>query len=133
MAVSDPVADFLTRIRNAGRAQHRYVEAPWSKLKQAIAEVLKNQGFIENYLVKTDENGRGVMRVFLKYTQDRKPVITGLKRVSKPGLRRYVGHQDIPQFFGNLGLSIVSTSQGLLAGRDAVKNKVGGELLCVVW
>ena len=86
MAVSDPVADFLTRIRNATQAQHRYVDVDWSKMKQTLAEILKNQGFIENYLVKVDETHRGKIRMYMKYTPGRHPVIQGLKRVSKPGL-----------------------------------------------
>lgn len=133
MAVSDPVADFLTRIRNAIKAQHRYVDVPWSKMKQNIAEILKNQGFIENYLVKQDNMQRGTMRIFLKYVEGRQPVIQGLKRISKPGLRRFVGHQDIPRFYGGMGLSILSTSQGVMAGLEASKRKIGGELLCLVW
>lgn len=131
--MSDPVSDFLTRIRNALQARHRYVDVPLSKLKQNIAVILKEQGFIENFLVKKDEKGRGTMRIFLKYRQGRNPVITGIKRMSKPGLRRYVACDDIPHFFGGLGLSIVSTSKGVLAGQEAQKQKVGGELLCIVW
>lgn len=133
MAVSDPVADFLTRIRNATRAQHRYVDIGWSKIKQNIAEILKSQGFIENYLVKQDNKQRGTIRIFLKYAEGRQPVIQGLKRVSKPGLRKYVGHEDIPRFYGGLGLSILSTSQGIMAGLEASNRKIGGELLCLVW
>lgn len=133
MAISDPIADFLTRIRNSIGAQHRYVDIRWSKLKQNMAEILKNQGFIESYLVKHDNKNRGTIRIFLKYTDGRQPVIQGLKRISKPGLRRYVGHEDIPRFFGGLGLSIVSTSQGVMAGADAQNRKIGGELLCLVW
>jgi len=131
--ISDPIADFLTRIRNATRAQHRYVDVSWSGIKQNIAEILKSHGFIESYLVKHDNKQRGTMRIFLKYTEGRQPVIQGIKRVSKPGLRRYVGHQDIPRFYGGLGLSIVSTSSGVMAGFDAMTKKVGGELLCLVW
>lgn len=133
MAVSDPVADFLTRIRNSIGAQHRYVDIDWSKLKQTLAEILKNQGFIENYLVKVDESQRGTIRIFLKYTSGRRPVIQGLKRISKPGLRKYVGHQEIPRFYGNMGLSIVSTSQGVMPGKEAREKGIGGELLCLVW
>ncbi|MCE2982608.1 MAG: 30S ribosomal protein S8 [Parachlamydia sp.] len=133
MAVSDPVADFLTRIRNATAAYHRYVDINWSKMKQTLAEILKNQGFIENYLVKVDENQRGTIRLFLKYTNGRYPVIKGLKRISKPGLRKYVGHHDIPRFYGNMGLSIVSTSQGVMAGKEATQRGIGGELLCLIW
>lgn len=132
-AISDPIADFLTRIRNATRAQHRYVDVSWSVIKQNIAEILKAYGFIDSFLVKQDDRKRGTMRVFLKYTDGRQPVIQGIKRVSKPGLRRYVGHQDIPRFYGGLGLSILSTSNGVMAGFEAMTKKVGGELLCLVW
>ncbi|CDZ80475.1 30S ribosomal protein S8 [Candidatus Rubidus massiliensis] len=133
MALSDPIADFLTRIRNATRAQHRYVDVSWSKLKQNMAEILKNQGFVENYLVKQESKQRGTIRIFLKYTDGRKSVIQDIKRISKPGSRLYVGHEDIPRIYGDLGLSIISTSQGVMAGREARKRKVGGELLCLVW
>ena len=133
MAVSDPIADFLTRIRNATRAEHRFVDVDWSKMKQNIADILKGQGFVENYLVKMESKQRGTIRVFLKYTPLRKSVIQGVKRVSRPGLRRYVSYQDIPRFFGGMGVSIVSTSQGVMAGFDANKRKIGGELLCMVW
>jgi small subunit ribosomal protein S8 len=130
---SDPIADFLTRIRNAGKAQHRFVDIPWSKIKQSIAEILRDQGFIESFLVKQDQKDRGTMRIFLKYTEARKSVIQGLTRVSKPGLRKYLGHEDIPRFYGGLGLSILSTSRGVMAGFEAKKQKVGGEILCLVW
>lgn len=133
MAVSDPVADFLTRIRNAVKAEHRYVDISWSKLKQNIADILKNQGFIENFIVRQDSKHRGTIRLFLKYSAGREPVIQGLKRISKPGLRKYVGHEDIPHYFGGMGLSILSTSQGVMAGREASKLKIGGELLCLIW
>ena len=133
MAVSDPVADFLTRIRNAIKAQHRYVDIEWSKMKQSLADILKNQGFIENYLVKMDDSSRGTVRLFLKYSSGRRAVIQGLKRVSKPGLRKYVGHQDIPRFYGNMGLSIISTSQGVMPGNEASQRGIGGELLCLIW
>lgn len=133
MALSDPIADFLTRIRNAIRAEHRYVDADWSKMKENIAKVLKEQGFIEDSLVQKDEKGRGKIRVFLKYAAGRNPVIQGLERVSRPGLRRYIGHQEIPRFYGDMGLAIISTSQGVLAGKEASKRKLGGELLCRIW
>lgn len=133
MAFNDPIADFLTRIRNSTKAQHRYVDIDWSKMKQNLAEILKNQGFIENYLLKVDENQRGTMRLFLKYASGRRPVIQGMRRISKPGLRKYVGHQDIPRFYGNMGLSIISTSQGVMDGSEARKRKIGGELLCLIW
>ena len=133
MAMSDPVADFLTRIRNASKAEKRFVDAPWSKLKENIAGILKEQGFVADFLVKKDENQRGTIRVFLKYRQNRRPVIQQMKRISRPGLRKYVKHDDIPTFYGGLGLSIISTSKGVLAGIEAKKQKVGGELLCMVW
>ena len=93
MAISDPIADFLTRIRNSIKAQHRYVDICWSKMKQNLAEILKDQGFIESYLVKQDNKNRGTIRIFLKYTDGRHPVIQGIRRISKPGLRQYVGHR----------------------------------------
>lgn len=133
MAVSDPIADLLTRVRNSLKAEHRFVDVPWSKLKQNIAEILKSYGFVENYIVKQDDSSRGTIRIFLKYAEGRSPVIQGLKRVSKPGLRRYVGSEDIPTFYGGMGLSIVSTSQGVMAGLEAKKRRIGGELLCLVW
>lgn len=132
MTVSDPVADFLTRIRNALRAEHRYLEVNWSKLKEDIAQILKQEGFIESFAVKHDKP-YSVMRIVLKYSEGRQPVIQGLKRMSKPGLRRYVGYQDIPRFYGGLGVSIVSTPQGVCSGQEARKRKTGGELLCLVW
>ncbi len=132
-AINDPIADFLTRIRNAAKAQHRYVEVSWSKIKQNIAEILKEQGFIESFLIKQENNHRGVIRLYLKYTEGRHSAIKGIKRASKPGLRRYVGHQDIPCFYGGYGLSILSTSLGVMAGAEAINKKVGGELLCLVW
>lgn len=131
--VSDPVADFLTRIRNATKAQHRYVDVNWSKLKQDIADILKNNGFVESYLVKKDNNQRGTMRLFLKYSEHRQPVILGIQRISKPGLRQYVGGQNIPSIYGGLGVTILSTSQGVMSGAEAKKRNIGGELLCKVW
>lgn len=133
MAISDQIADFLTRIRNATRARRRYVDVHWSKIKHTMADILKSQGFIENFLVKQDSPQRGTIRIYLKYTEGRRPIIQGLRRISKPGLRKYVGHEDIPHFFGGLGLSIVSTSQGVMSGQEASKRNIGGELLCMVW
>jgi small subunit ribosomal protein S8 len=132
MAFSDPIADFLTRIRNALKAQHRYVDIDWSKMKQTLAEILKDQGLIENCLFQVDEKQRGTIRIFLKYAGNRQPVIQSLRRVSKPGLRIYVNHQEIPSFHGNMGLAIVSTSQGVMPGSIAKKKRTGGELLCVI-
>lgn len=133
MAVSDPISDFLTRIRNAGQAQHRYVDIPWSKMKESIANILKENGFVDNVMVRKDNDCRGTIRVFLKYRENRQPLINGLKRVSKPGLRKFIGYQDIPYFYGGYGISILSTSRGVMAGKTANDQKVGGELLCLVW
>jgi len=102
-------------------------------MKENIAEILKSQGFIESFLVKQDNKQRGTMRIFLKYATGRRPVIQGLRRVSKPGLRRYVRRDDIPHFYGGEGVSILSTSQGILPGSEAIKRNIGGELLCLVW
>jgi small subunit ribosomal protein S8 len=133
MAMNDPIADFLTRIRNALKAQHRFVDVEWSKMRQSIAEILKGQGFIDSYLVTQESPSRGKMRLFLKYAVGRNPVIRGLKRISTPGLRRYVRHDQIPVFFGGLGVPILSTSQGVMPGNEAKKRQVGGELLCLIW
>jgi len=133
MAFNDPIADFLTRIRNSVQAQHRFVDIDWSTIKENLAQLLQGQGFIESYLIKKESASRGKIRIFLKYSDSRKPVIQGIRRMSKPGLRRYVRHEEIPNFFGGMGLSIVSTSQGLLPGQEAKKRKIGGELLCLVW
>lgn len=133
MTTTDPVADLLTRIRNAVRAKHQYVDVSWSKLKENIAAVLKNQGFIKDYLVRIDENKRGTLRIILKYKSGLVPAINGLKRYSKPGLRKYVKKRDIPYFFGGLGVSILSTSNGVMDGSKAKELNLGGELLCQVW
>jgi small subunit ribosomal protein S8 len=130
MSMNDPIADLLTRIRNAAMARNRFVDLPHSRQKVSIIKVLQEQGFIDNFLV--DEKG-GRVRIFLKYTYGREPVIQGLKRVSTPGLRRYVGYKDIPRIFGDLGVAILSTPSGILDGKKARQQKVGGELLCLVW
>lgn len=132
MSFNDPVSDLLTRIRNASMARHRFVDVQWSVLTQNIAELLKNESFIEHFLVK-NEGGKSQMRIFLRYNTKREPLIRGLTRVSKPGRRRYVGYSDIPRVFNGLGISIVSTSKGVLVGSQARHQKVGGELLCQVW
>lgn len=132
MSFNDPVSDLLTRIRNASMARHRYVDVQWSVLTQSIAQILKNESFIDHFLVKNEE-GKSHMRIFLRYTTDRAPLIRGLTRESKPGRRRYVGYNDIPKVFNGLGISIVSTSKGVLLGSEARSRKVGGELLCHVW
>lgn len=133
MAVSDSIADFLTRVRNGSKALHRFVDVNWSKINQNMADILKSQGFIENYLVKLENDHRGTIRMFLKYTPAREPIIQGIKQMSKPGYRKYVKHDDIPRFYGGLGMSIISTSQGVMPGIEAKKKKIGGELICLVW
>jgi small subunit ribosomal protein S8 len=132
MTLCDPIADLLTRIRNASTAQHRYVDVQWSVLNQNIAQVLKDAQFIEHFLVK-EEGGKSQMRIFLRYGQNRRPIIRGLRRISKLGCRKYVGYSNIPKVFNGMGISILSTSKGVLAGAEARNRKVGGELLCYVW
>jgi small subunit ribosomal protein S8 len=130
MSLSDPIADLLTRIRNAAQAKHRYVDVDLSKMKRSIVEIMKEAGFVENFLVN-DEKRK--MRVFLRYNKQRQSVIHDLKRESKPGVRRYVGYQEIPNIMLGLGLTIVSTPRGVLSGQEAKKAKVGGELICTIW
>ena len=132
MSVSDPVADFLTCIRNAIGAKHRKVDVPASSMKTEIAKVLLRERFINNF--KTIEDTRqGVLRVYLKYTNDETPVITGIKRISKPGRRVYVGKERIPRVMGGLGISVLSTSRGLMTDREAREAGLGGELVAQVW
>ena len=132
MTVSDPIADMLTRVRNATAVRHESIQVPSSKIKLAIAKLLKEEGFITDYeLMKTPP--QDTLRVRLKYYDRRQPAITGLKRVSKLGLRVYVAKSEVPRSFGGLGIAIVSTSQGVMTGREAWQRGVGGELLCYVW
>ena len=132
MSVSDPVADFLTCIRNAIGAKHRKLDVPSSRMKQELAKVLLRERFINNFKVIEDTK-QGVLRVYLKYTGDDVPVISGLKRVSKPGRRLYVGKDRVPRVMGGLGVSVVSTSRGLMTDREAREAGLGGELVCQVW
>jgi small subunit ribosomal protein S8 len=129
--VTDPIADMLTRIRNAGQARHRRVDMPVSKLKVEIARLLKENHYVHDYKV-LDDGKHGVLRLYLKYYQE-KPVIRELRRVSKPGLRKYVGLSEIPRVRNGLGIAILSTSRGVLTDRDARSAKVGGELLATIW
>ena len=129
---SDPIADFLTRIRNASRAEHEKVDVPSSKLKLRLAEILKSEGFIKNYRVLEDSK-QGMLRVYLKYGTANEKMISGLVRVSTPGRRVYVGHEKIPAILGGMGVTIVSTSKGVLTDREARKQKIGGEVLAYVW
>ena len=131
MNVSDPIADMLTRIRNASRARHEEVVLPSSRTKLAIARILKDEGFIDD-VVEGREGPRDVLRIRLKYV-GKVPVVSGLKRISKPGLRVYAAKTDIPRVLGGLGLVIVSTSHGIMTGTDARKGQLGGEILAYVW
>lgn len=132
MSMSDPIADFLTRIRNANMAQHESVEAPASKMKKDIAEILKNEGFIRD-VEYVDDNKQGIIRVFLKYGNDGQRVISGLKRISKPGLRTYVKADAVPKVLNGLGIAIISTSEGVVTDKVARAKKIGGEVIAYVW
>ncbi len=132
MPVNDPVGDMLTRLRNASRARHDKVVIPASKLKLEIARVLKDEGFIADYVLH-EAAPQGEITLMLKYGPDKSAVLTGIKRESKPGLRRYVPVRDLPRVLGGLGISILSTSRGVLADREARKQNVGGELICTVY
>jgi len=133
MCTHDRLADFLTRLRNASSANHKYVDVSYSNLIFDIAQLLEKEGFIEHVLCKKDEHGKGTVRLFLRYVGRKKPLIRGIRKISKQGKRKYVGHDRVPQVFNGLGIAVVSTSQGVLEGKDAFKKKVGGELLCYVW
>jgi len=129
---TDPIADLLTRIRNAARAKHPRVDLPSSKLKVEVARILKDEGYLSNYKV-VEEKGKKTLRVFLRYTPDRRSVITDLRRVSRPGSRRYIGKTGIRPVVGGMGISILSTPRGLMTGQSARKAGLGGELMCEVW
>ncbi len=134
MTMTDPIADMLTRIRNANTAMHDEVSMPSSKLKESLAELLQREGYITSFSA-TDVTGRPERRltIEMKYSPERERVISGIKRVSKPGLRVYTNATEVPRVLGGLGISVVSTSQGLMTDREARKRKVGGEILCQVW
>jgi small subunit ribosomal protein S8 len=130
---TDPIADLLTRIRNAARAKHARVDIPASKLKVEITRILKEEGYISTYKLVEENKTRRVLRVFLKYTSDRRSVITDLRRVSRPGSRRYSGALGIRPVVGGMGINILTTPKGVMTGRSARKARVGGEVLCEVW
>ena len=132
MSMSDPIADFLTRIRNANMAQHESVEVPASKMKKDIAEILKNEGFVRD-VEYVDDNKQGIIRMFLKYGNDGQRVISGLKRISKPGLRSYVKADAVPKVLNGLGIAIISTSEGVVTDKVARAKKIGGEVIAYVW
>lgn len=132
MSMTDPIADYLTRIRNAIRAKHRKVDIPASNLKREMTRILLEQKYISNF-INIEDGKQGIIRIYLKYDGKQNSVITGLKRISKPGRRSYVGVHEIPRVLNNLGIAIISTSKGVMTNKEAKKLGVGGEVLCYVW
>ena len=132
MNITDPIADMLTRIRNANNAKHESVEIPASNMKKQIAQILVDEGYIKSFNV-IDDGKQDVIKVFLKYGPNKSKVLQGLKRISKPGLRMYVGKEEIPQVMRGLGVAIVSTSKGVMTDKAARKENVGGEVVCYIW
>jgi len=130
--MTDPIADMLTRVRNAINARHPKVDVPASKVKAEIARILKEEGYIANYKV-AEEGVKKVIKIYLKYGADNAPIITGIERVSRPGCRNYAGKNEIPKVQGGLGISILTTARGVMTGRTARKESVGGEVMCRVW
>jgi small subunit ribosomal protein S8 len=132
MVMTDPIADMLTRIRNANTVKHEKMELPASKIKQEIADILKREGFVKDYEF-IEDNKQGILRIFLKYGNNEARVITGVKRISKPGLRVYAKADEVPRVLNGLGIAIVSTSKGVLSDKEARNQSVGGEVLAYVW
>ncbi|NQS76110.1 MAG: 30S ribosomal protein S8 [Peptococcaceae bacterium] len=132
MVMTDPIADFLTRIRNANTVFHDKVEAPASRMKRAIAAILRDEGFVREYEY-IEDGKQGIIRLYLKYSPNRGRVITGLKRISKPGLRVYARKDQVPKVLGGLGIAIISTSKGVMADKKARQEGLGGEVICYVW
>ena len=132
MVMTDPIADFLTRIRNGNMVMHAKIEAPSSKIKVAIAEILLEEGYIKNFEV-VEDGKQGIIRVYLKYGAKKEKVITGIKRISKPGLRVYVQKEEVPRVLGGLGIAIISTSQGVMTDKKARQLGLGGEVICYIW
>ncbi|PKM84943.1 MAG: 30S ribosomal protein S8 [Firmicutes bacterium HGW-Firmicutes-11] len=132
MTMTDPVADMLTRIRNANTVGHTTVDIPASKMKKSIAEILRNEGYIKGYDF-IDEGSQGIIRVQMKYGTDKERVISGIKRISKPGLKVYAKSNEVPKVLGGLGIAIISTSSGIISDKEARKLGVGGEVICYVW
>ncbi|MDR2480948.1 MAG: 30S ribosomal protein S8 [Spirochaetaceae bacterium] len=133
MSVSDPVADMLTKLRNAGMAKHENVDVSVSKLKLEIVKILKNEGYIRNFKKLNTEDGKSYIRVYLKYDEETVSVIHGLEKISKPGRRVYAGYEKMPRVFNGFGTLIVSTSFGVTTGKKAAEKRVGGEIICTVW
>ncbi|MFA6689850.1 MAG: 30S ribosomal protein S8 [Sphaerochaetaceae bacterium] len=132
MAISDPVADMLTKIRNASQAKHEKVDITTSKMKLQIVKILKNEGFIKNFK-KVTKDGISYIRVFLKYDEKQNPVLHGIERISTPGRRVYSGYREMPRVYNGLGVVVVSTSTGVITGKKATEKMVGGELICTIW
>jgi len=132
MSVTDPIADMLTRIRNAALVKKRDVSMPSSRIKVEIAKILKEEGYIRNFKM-IDDNKQGILTISLKYTEDKRPVITGLKKISKPGCRMYCSRDSIPKVLDGLGIAIISTSKGIATGKKCEELGVGGEVLCYIW
>jgi small subunit ribosomal protein S8 len=132
MVLTDPIADMLTRIRNANMAEKKDVQMPHSKMKSEIARLLKSEGFIKDYTME-NADGKSVLKVFLKYTIEREPIIQGLRRISKPSCRKYVASTEVPRVLGGIGVAILSTSSGVMTDNEARKQNVGGEVLCYIW
>lgn len=132
MNMTDPIADMLTRLRNAMQARHPKVDVPASKLKGEIARILKEEGYIANYKV-AEEEGKRTIKIYLKYSEESAPVISKIQRVSRPGRRVYVGSKEIPRVLGGMGINILTTPRGVMTGRNAHRNRVGGEILCEIW
>ena len=132
MAMTDPIADFLTRIRNANMAKHESLEVPASKIKRDIAEILKNEGFVRD-VEYIDDDKQGIIRVFLKYGKGNERVISGIRRISKPGLRSYVKADAVPKVLNGLGIAILSTSEGVITDKEARAKKIGGEVIAYIW
>ncbi|MCD2255338.1 30S ribosomal protein S8 [Agrilactobacillus fermenti] len=132
MSLTDPIADYLTRIRNANMVRHDSLDVPASKVKTAITEILKREGFIRDFEV-IDDDKQGIIRIFLKYGKDNQRVITGLKRISRPGLRNYVKADDVPKVLNGLGIAVISTSNGIITDKEARQKNVGGEVLAYIW
>ena len=130
--MTDPIADMLTRIRNSNNAKHDSVDVPASNIKKEIAQILLNEGFIKGY-DSIEDNKQGLIRIDLKYGPNQEKIISGIKRISKPGLRVHVKNDSVPRVLGGLGIAIISTSKGMMTDKDARKNSVGGEVLCYVW
>ncbi|MDI9479837.1 MAG: 30S ribosomal protein S8 [Syntrophomonadaceae bacterium] len=132
MVMTDPIADFLTRIRNGNMVMHETVEVPGSKIKMSIADIMKEEGYIKDYEY-IEDGKQGIIRIYLKYGPNKQKVITGIKRISKPGLRVYVKKDEIPRVLGGLGTAVISTSQGLMTDKKARREGLGGEVVCYIW